>query len=164
MESEAVRAVKADDYKDIAEILACPGVVRNTSQLPYVSLDGRKNWLENLGPDVHILVAEVDGRVVGYINLTRLKNRLAHVGHVGMAVHDDFQDRGIGSILMRAALDMADNWLNLVRVELHVYTDNLRAIHLYEKTGFVIEGTRKAIAYREGTYADAHFMARIKSS
>jgi hypothetical protein len=41
-----------------------------------------------------------------------------------MAVHDDWQGKGVGAALMEAALDLADNWLNLTQVELNVYTDN----------------------------------------
>jgi putative acetyltransferase len=33
---------------------------------------------------------------------------------------------------MQTVLDLADNWLMLVRVELEVFTDNVKAIHLYE--------------------------------
>ena len=45
-----------------------------------------------------------------------------------MAVRDDWQGRGVGTALMEAALDLADNWLNLTRIELEVYTDNAAAI------------------------------------
>ena len=157
-----IRAAGEDDVQDLYEMLSCPGVVRNTLQLPYVSLDKRRNWLSNLTPDDHMLVAEVGGKVVGNIELSRRKGRLAHVGHLGMAVHDDYQDMGIGTALMAAALDLADNWLNLKRVELAVYTDNDRAVHLYEKFGFVIEGTLRALAFREGEYVDAYQMARLR--
>ena len=142
-EDVTIRAVRADDCDDLYEMLACPGVVRNTLQLPYVSLDQREKWLSNLTDNDYMLVAEVDGRVVGNIDITRRKNRLAHVAGLGMAVHDDYQDRGIGTALMEAALDMADNWLNIKRVELDVYTDNLRAVHLYEKFGFEIGARRR---------------------
>ena len=50
--------------------------------------------------------------------------RRRHVGCLGMAVRDDLQGRGVGTALMEAALDLADNWLGLTRVELQVYTDN----------------------------------------
>jgi L-phenylalanine/L-methionine N-acetyltransferase len=49
---------------------------------------------------------------------------MRHVGSIGMAVRNDWQGRGIGTALMEAALDLADNWLNLTRIELRVYTDN----------------------------------------
>lgn len=52
-----------------------------------------------------------------------------------MAVRDDWQGKGVGSELMEAALDLAENWLNLTRVELSVYTDNEAGIALYKKFG-----------------------------
>lgn len=157
-----IRAAKVDDYQDIYEVLSCPGVVRDTLQLPYVSLDRRRQYLENPEPGRHILVAEVEGRVIGELGLQQQRNRRNHVATLGMAVHDGFQNRGVGTRLVQAALDLADNWLNLKRVELQVYTNNARAVHLYEKFGFVIEATHKAFAFREGEYADAYSMARVK--
>src|SRR5215216_6062734 len=50
------------------------------------------------------------------------------LGNIGMAVHDDWQGKGIGTALMEAALDLADNWLNLTRIELRVYTDNAAGV------------------------------------
>jgi putative acetyltransferase len=61
-----------------------------------------------------------------------------------MGVRDDWQGKGVGSALMRAALDLADNWLGLRRLELNVHADNERAIALYRKFGFEIEGTHRA--------------------
>ena len=57
---------------------------------------------------------------------------------------------------------MTDNWLNIRRVELDVYTDNLRAVHLYKKFGFEIEGVRRSLAFRDGEYVDAYHMARLR--
>jgi L-phenylalanine/L-methionine N-acetyltransferase len=53
--------------------------------------------------------------------------RMRHVGSIGMAVRDDWQGQGVGTALMEAALDLADNWLNLTRIELRVYVDNAAA-------------------------------------
>lgn len=153
-----IRAARADDCHDIYELFACPGVVRNTLQLPYVSLDKRREQLQNLTSNDYALVAELGSKVVGSIDISRKRNRLAHVASIGMAVHDDYQNRGIGTALMNAALDMTDNWLNIRRVELDVYTDNLPAVHLYEKFGFVREG----LAFREGKYVDAYHMTRLR--
>ena len=157
-----IRAANSEDYQDIYELSTFPGVVRETLQLPYVSLDKRRDWLSNMSPDEYMLVAEVDGSVVGSIGIRRGKDRLAHVAGLGMSVRDDYQNRGIGTALMRAILDMTDNWLNIRRVELDVYTDNLRAVHLYKKFGFEIEGVRRDFAFRDGEYVDAYHMARLK--
>lgn len=62
---------------------------------------------------------------------------------------------------MHALLDLADNWLNLARIELNVFSDNQHAIALYQKYGFEIEGTHRAFAFRAGQYADGLSMARL---
>ena len=79
-----------------------------------------------------------------------------------MAVRDDWQGKGVGSALMQAAMDLADNWLNLSRLELEVYTDNEPAIALYKKFDFIIEGTLKNFAFRDGQFVDVYTMAKLR--
>jgi putative acetyltransferase len=107
----------------------------------------------------------VDGEVVGQLGLNTFPNhpRRRHVGQIGMAVHDDWQGRGVGSALMQAAVELADGWVNLRRLELEVYVDNELGVRLYKRFGFVIEGTLRQYAYRDGRYVDAHMMARLRS-
>ncbi len=143
----------------------CPGVVAGTLQLPYRSVEERREWFAHPSPGTHSLVAEIDGRVVGQLNLRLATNpRRRHSASIGMGVHDDFQNRGVGSALMAAMLELADRWLDLRRIELTVYADNAAAVHLYEKFGFVIEGTLRAYAFRDGAYVDAYMMARLRLS
>lgn len=104
--------------------------------------------------------------IVGQLGLQTFPNRprRKHAGAVGMAVHDEWQGRGAGTALLSAAIDLADNWLGLTRLELDVFTDNGRAIALYEKFGFSVEGTLRRFAFRGGAYVDAYLMARLKEA
>jgi putative acetyltransferase len=79
-----------------------------------------------------------------------------------MAVRDDWQGKGAGTALMQAAIELADKWLNLTRLELEVYTDNEPAIRLYKKFGFAVEGTLTQYSFRDGQYVDSHLMARLR--
>jgi putative acetyltransferase len=159
----SIRAAEPDDADELATLFNCPGVVAGTLQLPFTSVEQRRERLAELPRGSHPLVAVVDGRVVGMLVLhVEQGPRRGHAAHFGMAVHDDFQGRGVGSALVRAMLDLADNWLGLRRVELAVYTDNQAAIHLYEKFGFEMEGTARRYALRGGRYVDAYFMARLR--
>jgi L-phenylalanine/L-methionine N-acetyltransferase len=121
-----VRHAEPDDYEAIHRILSGPRATAGTMQLPLQSVENvRKRFLESPEGLYH-LVACVEGEVVGHLGLETLptRPRRRHVGSLGMAVRDDLQGRGVGTALMEAALDLADNWLGLTRVELQVYTDN----------------------------------------
>jgi putative acetyltransferase len=107
-------------------------------------------------------VAEVDGAVVGTLGLHWDEHNRAHVGHVGMMVHTAYQGLGVGSAMIEAAVDLAENWLGMTRLQLEVYPDNEQAIGLYQKHGFEKEGLFRALSYRGGQYVDALVMGRLR--
>jgi L-phenylalanine/L-methionine N-acetyltransferase len=158
-----IRAMESRDIEAIAEILGQPSVVWGTMQVPMTSVEARRKRFEAQAPSVRSLVAEIGGRVVGNLGLMPQEPiRRSHVGYIGMAVHEDHQGRGVGQALMEAAIDLADNWLALTRLELTVYTDNARAIALYERCGFTREGVFRRYALRAGECVDCFAMARLK--
>ena len=160
-----VRRAEPDDYKGLHRIFSAPRVIAGTLQMPFPSAETWRERLAEPPEGLYSLVACVDGEVVGDLGLhtSPTRWRMRHVGSIGMAVRDDWQGNGIGTALMEAALDLADNWLNLTRVELTVYTDNAPAVALYEKFGFEVEGTHRRLAFRDGEYVDAYSMARLKA-
>jgi len=164
IEGLQIRRAEPDDCSALHEIFNCPKVFAGTLQLPYTS---RELWRQRLAePDdgTYQLVAVVGDRVVGVLGVHTFPNkpRRRHAGAIGMGVHDEWQGKGIGTALMRAALDLADKWLNLTRLELEVYTDNEAAIRLYEQFGFEREGVLRQHAFRDGRYVDSYLMARLR--
>jgi putative acetyltransferase len=159
-----IRAAEPSDAEALYDIFSGPRAVAGTLQLPWVSLESRRAWMQP-DPNLHAVVATIEGRVVGHAGLNLItRGRRRDCGDIGMAVHDDFQGRGVGTALMAALMDLADNWYGLRRVELTVYADNPAAVHLYEKFGFAIEGTARQYARRNGELVDAHYMARLRPS
>jgi putative acetyltransferase len=157
-----IRSVEVDDWEDIAAIHESASVVYHTLQLPYPSRDAIRDRLENIPTNEVKLVAVVNGVVVGVLGLHLDSGRRAHTARLGMMVHGDYQGRGVGTALLEAALDLAERWLAISRVELEVFADNEAAIALYRKFGFEIEGTLRDFAFRDGQYADAYLMARVR--
>lgn len=159
-----IRSLRLSDANDIHELMHMPNVLYGTSLLPSTTADTwQKNiqyWLED--ERVYTFVAEVQGKAVGIINVRVGTGRESHVGDLTMAVHDKHQRQGIGRMLMMAMTDLVDNWLNLVRLELDVFTDNEVAIHLYKQFDFEIEGRKRLDAFRGGRYIDSYMMARIR--
>ena len=158
-----IRHTEAGDAEAIQRIFTCPNVIRGTLQLPYPSVELWRKRLAEPAEGICFLCAVVDDEVVGHLGLhTNTRPRRKHAAGIGMAVHDAWHGQGIGSALMAAAIDMADNWLAVTRLELSVFTDNAPAVHLYTKFGFVIEGTLVGYALREGRYQDVYTMARLR--
>jgi RimJ/RimL family protein N-acetyltransferase len=102
-----------------------------------------------------------EGRVVGWCDI-RAKERAvqSHVGVLGMGIVPGYRDRGIGRLLITAALDAA-RAKGLHRVELDAHGDNLRAIALYEKVGFVHEGVARDAVRHDGGFVDSVKMGLI---
>lgn len=166
-----VRSVEPADYAGVRATMSSPKALAGTLQLPYTSDEHWRRRLAEPKPDSFMLVAEVrlDGEgssawdLVGSAGLhsTSPSQRRQHVAALGMAVRDDWQGRGVGSALIRALIDRADNWMNVLRIELTVFVDNDAARRLYEAHGFVVEGTHRAYALRDGAFVDALSMARL---
>jgi len=158
-----IRRVEPGDYKAVCAVHAQPNALAGTLQLPFPSEEAWKERLAKFGERDYGLVACVEGEIVGMLSLhVSSRLRRAHVGDLGMAVHDKWAGKGVGTALMKAGIDLADKWFNLARLELTVYTDNQPALRLYKKLGFEIEGTHRKYAFRDGGYVDAYTMARIR--
>jgi putative acetyltransferase len=159
-----IRGYEAADWESAADLFLQPRCIWGTLRLPYESRDALKARLDHPDASRRRLAAIADGRIVGMISLHPREGRRAHVGEIGLFVHDDYQGRGIGRKLLEACIDLAENWLGLTRIELDVFTDNAPAIALYESCGFVREGVARNFALRDGAMVDAYYMARLKSA
>ena len=138
-------------------------VARQTLQLPFPSSDLWRKRLVSDNERVMQLVALHQDTVIGSITLEQFSRiRRSHAGSFGMGVAHTWQGKGVGSKLLRAALDIADNWMNLHRVELSVFADNEAAIGLYRKFGFETEGLLRDYAVRDGAWVDTLSMARLR--
>jgi putative acetyltransferase len=159
-----IRPLRLTDAADIHELMHMPNVLWGTSLVPSTTADTWHSIVESWVRDehTHTFVAETQGKVVGTVGLRVGTGRERHVGDIAMAVHDNYQGQGIGKMLMLTVIDLADNWLNLVRLEMDVYTDNERALRLYKNFDFEIEGCKRLDAFRGGSYIDSYILARLR--
>ena len=163
MANITIRHSETKDIDAIRQIAAAPAVYANTLQAPFPSLEKWAQRIDGIRERGFSLVAELDDEVVGHLGLNPEQNpRRRHAASLGMMVDASHHGRGIGGRLLAAAIDLAENWLNITRIELTVFVDNPAAIALYEKHGFRIEGEAPDYALRDGAYASVFQMARIK--
>lgn len=157
-----IRVARLEDANALAEIYSFEDVVAYTTQLPFRDVRFWQDFYKLRDPEGVELVAELEDKVVGHLGmiLNRAPRR-KHVGTFGICVHPDAQGKGVGRALMCEMLNMADNWLNIVRLELTVASTNDKAIALYEKTGFVQERVSRFDLFTRGRYVDSMHMVRF---
>ena len=163
-----IRAIRVEDAEGINALRIMDGVRENILGITSERICRSKSFIESLGNDAHMYVAEIiengESKIIGTVGLHVFQSpRLRHSASIGIMVHKDYQERGIGKKLMATVIDLADNWLMLKRLELGVFTDNTRALKLYKSFGFEIEGTKKFSAIRNGKYTDEYIMGRIRA-
>ena len=107
------------------------------------------------------LVAEQEGKIAGHAFLEPLHLKsICHVAQLSIGVHHGWQEKGIGTALMKQVIDWAKQSKTIEKIELNVRASNDRAIALYKKMGFIEEGRLKnRIKINESLYIDDVLMA-----
>jgi ribosomal protein S18 acetylase RimI-like enzyme len=154
-----IRTATADDD---AVLVAIDDSTWNEANSPAPATPGPRSFFDRLPPQ-DVLVAELDGTVVGYAALSKPSAMPSHA-HVallnGIAVAPEAAGRGVGRRLVEAAVAEATA-RGARKISLRVLSTNPVARHLYESSGFVVEGVLREELLLGGRYVDDLFMARM---
>ena len=125
-------------------------------------------WTSNIDYDTVLAIVAVIGegseqRIIGDASMKfNPHEHSKHKAELGVAVHDDYQNLGIGTALVKHLLNIA-KMKKLRKVWLQVNTNNKSAIHIYKKAGFQIEGKLIKERFINGKYRDEYRMAILLS-
>ena len=111
--------------------------------------------------DKMIFVAEVDDDIIGVLHCSNKPGGYAHTYSLGITVRKQWRDQGIGTALLQNLMKWGQQNPKCHRLELQVFSDNPRAIHVYRKLGFIHEGIRKDAFYKDNKFLDLVYMAII---
>ncbi len=107
-----------------------------------------------------ILIVEEDDKLVGFLHSVRGSfNRVKHSSFVMIGIIEDYTGKGIGTKLF-IELEKWARENEVSRLDLTVSIDNSRAINLYKKMGFQIEGIMKNSLIVDGEYNHRYLMAK----
>jgi RimJ/RimL family protein N-acetyltransferase len=151
---------------DLSKSVIGEEVYQLTSRSEFkMTIEAEEKWIEShlTNPNHIILVAETNSKIVGLLDFSNgHRQRIAHTGEFGMSVERSGRDQGIGSLLLRVLIEWATQNKTIEKIGLSVHSNNDRAIALYKKMGFEIEGVRKRdLKYGEGQYIDTVVMGRF---
>ena len=115
----------------------------------------------NMAKGTPQLLATSADRVVGWCDVNPVQRpTMRHSGVLGIGLLGEYRGRGLGEKLMLMTLEAA-HMFGLTRVELSVRHDNARALGLYRKVGFEIEGRKRRAVLVDGVYHDLILMGLL---
>ncbi|MCX7884043.1 MAG: GNAT family N-acetyltransferase [Caloramator sp.] len=129
----------------------------------YFSIEEEKILIRNIRNrhNCLLIVAIVDDKIVGILSfIASARKRIMHRGDMGIYILKDYWNLGIGSCMIDYFLKWAVENNTIKKIALEVRTDNERAINLYKKFGFEIEGHLKKSLFIDGRYYDTYYMAK----
>jgi len=165
------RAIERDDIPRFVEWLNDPEVTAGLLMNLPLSTQEETRWFDNLSnlqkeERPLALEARLPGGLwthIGNAGLHQIEwiNRCAEFGiFIGQK---NFWNDGYGSEATYLMLKHGFETLNLNRIYLHVFENNPRAIHVYEKLGFETEGRLRQATYRNGIYSDVLLMSMLRT-
>ena len=159
-----IRTATADDVPAILDIVNHE-ILNSTSIYEYLprNLETQLAWYhDKLKKGFPVIVAESDGIVAGFGAYGTFRERAAYrttVEH-SVYVHKDFQSRGIGSMLIKSLITMAQNEGRHVMIG-GIDAGNTSSIDFHKRHGFEESGLIREAAYKFGKWLDLSFMQKI---
>jgi RimJ/RimL family protein N-acetyltransferase len=165
-----LRHVEREDLPHFVEWLNDPEVRQGLSMYLPISHAEEEKWFERVlssSREEQPLVIEVQigdaWKMIGNSGFFDLDSR-NRSAELGIFIGDKAcWNQGYGTEVMRLLLRIGFATLNLHRICLRVYEDNLRAVRCYEKVGFVHEGRQRQAEFREGRYKDLLLMSVLRT-
>ena len=111
------------------------------------------------------VTAFLDGKIIGDAGVTMVRPHLKwkHRAYFGISILQSYCELGLGSIMLQVAQEQARK-NGFEQIELGVFADNPRAIHVYEKAGFQKVGIQpRAFKLQDGRYVDEIEMVKFFS-
>lgn len=161
-----LRTPRWEDLDDLVELInSHVDEKAEIARIERVTREDEAEWLPKMlssleRDELFFLVADVGGKVVASSDIHILSGDEKHVGVLGIVVRSGFRDMGIGTEMMKTLVEQAVA-LGLKVLMLQVFATNERAVHVYEKAGFVQTGTVPKKHFREGQYVDEVIMTKL---
>lgn len=142
----------------VKQVMKETGFFPNTAEEFNITVD---HEIEYMKSTALFLLAEIDGKIVGSATLDRSDlKKLEHNVTFGITILKEYCGLGIGSILMENIIEWT-KFEGIEKIELEVFENNISAIKLYNKFGFLEEGRRKKMIKTNEGYLDMIIMGRF---
>ena len=161
-----LRTPRMEDLDDLTELIN--SLVEEEAEILVTqkfTREAEAEWLRRAlsrleRDELFFLVAEVDKKAVASSDFQIQGEDAEHVGEMGIVVRKSYRNLGIGSEIMNTLLEQAA-FFGLSIVTVHAFATNKRAIHVYEKAGFVQTGRTPKKHFMQGKFIDEIIMTKV---
>lgn len=162
-----IREAHIEDAEDILNFIKevsdeTDFLISDSSERDF-NIKKEREFLQNMQSSIleKMFLYKIENEIVGTCSVNGInKKRIKHKVGLGMTVLKKYWGEGIGGKLINHAIEYCK--LNSIKkIELEVRIDNERAIKLYKKFGFEIEGEIKKSVYLNGNYYNCYFMGLL---
>ena len=167
-ENFRIRSLKLEDANFTATLRQDFSTNSMLGHFIFVNEDTQKDWISKLPLSRESLyfIFEKEESSNNWISIGLI--RVNHIdtinrsASVGGDIAKQFRGNGYAKIMFKIIFNFTFNYLNLNRLWLHVLENNLNAINLYKKMGFIEEGTQRKAIFRDSKYLDYKMMSILK--
>lgn len=163
-----IREARVEDAPKL--IALTKGYIEGTDTIPLYedefdpTLEYEEKWINNFIRQNNslLLLAEFNGELIGNIDLSgNQRRKLYHTAMIGMGISEKWRSKGVGTVLMDAAIKWAEKNPYLDILWLQVYDTNIAGITLYKKMGFEITGQQEGMfREKDGSEVDSLMMTK----
>lgn len=161
-----IRPIKESDSENF--LLLCRSLDHETEFMMLepgertITVEEQHQRIKNvLSTDNQMIFVADENRLVGFLGAYGggfKRNR--HSAYIVTGILQEYAGRGLGTQFFQSVEEWAIAH-NIHRLELTVMCHNERAVHLYKKVGFVVEGIKKDSLRINDQYVDEYYMAKI---
>ncbi|RYL93923.1 N-acetyltransferase family protein [Sporolactobacillus sp. THM7-4] len=158
-----IREAKIDDLPDMLDIYNdAVRTLTATFDIEEQSLEERRGWYQSHSERYPLIVAESDGKVVGYCSLSKYREKKAYIHSVELSIYisKDYRRKGIGTRLMKEIIARAQK-LKYHTIISGITGGNGGSQALHEKFGFSYIGCFREVGFKFGKWQDVHFYQLI---
>ncbi len=163
-----IRQWRKEDAAALAKLLNCRKILDNLRDglpFPYTEGDALEYINSMLNADKNAVFAfaiELNGEVAGSIGVFRQGNVHRQTAEIGYYVGEQFWNKGVATFAVKKVCEYVFDNTDVIRIYAEPFARNIASCRVLEKSGFVLEGTLKANAVKNGIVEDMKMYAKIK--
>lgn len=122
------------------------------------TLEESLEWFKTTKPDYWAII--LNDQMIGYFRISNHSKQNENL-YIGCDLHKGWRGKGLGYQAYLQFVPFLFETYGLHKISLEVLATNIRALNLYKRLGFKVEGTKREEVLKKGMYLDSIIMSML---